>query len=366
MERLFFHDVLNVAGGIQGLVEWMIETGGKSTDIAAESFSHRVERLVRQLVEQIRSFRDLTAAENGELCPTFTDRRISELFSDLAAAYETHPVANERVLTFEPPKPAELAVHSDAVLLQRVLGNLIKNALEATAPGGTVTVRCLSSGEQVRFEVHNAEVIPPEIQFQIFKRSFSTKPGKGRGLGTFSVKLLVTRYLGGRVEFESHPGRGTAFIVTLPAGRSNGQVGGDRDPINAAAMLRLDGLRVLVVDDAPENRRLLEFFLSHAGAEVACVNNGRQAVDQVFRTPLHPDYDVILMDIQMPELDGCEATKMIRDAGFKGVIVMLTATVDAAEQDRCLQAGCDAYATKPIGRSHLLEIIRRHTHAMQA
>ena len=124
---------------------------------------------------------------------------------------------------FEVPGASALTLESDRVLVNRVLGNLIKNALEASDPGQQVTVSgALIDETQVRFTVHNVTVMPREVQLQVFQRSFSTRGGAGRGLGTFSVKILTSRYLGGRVEFSSDQHRGTMFSVTLPRCRTRG------------------------------------------------------------------------------------------------------------------------------------------------
>jgi signal transduction histidine kinase len=102
------------------------------------------------------------------------------------------------------------------ILIKRVIGNLVKNAVEAVEAGQTVTLGCLEEEGRLCFSVHNQGEIPRDVQLQIFNRSFSTK-GAGRGLGTYSVKLLVERYLQGRVEFTSSPAAGTEFRVILPA-----------------------------------------------------------------------------------------------------------------------------------------------------
>ncbi len=104
---------------------------------------------------------------------------------------------------------------NDFTLLGRVLGNLVKNALEASTPGQTVTLLCLQEDDRVAFHVHNVTVIPRHVQQQLFQRSFSTK-GNGRGLGTYSIKLLSERYLKGEVSFTSSPSHGTTFTVRFP------------------------------------------------------------------------------------------------------------------------------------------------------
>ena len=103
--------------------------------------------------------------------------------------------------------------------MRRVLSNMLKNALEATAPGQTVTLNCTERGDSAAFTVHNREVMPADVQLQIFQRSFSTKGEAGRGIGTYSIKLLGEQYLGGKVEFTSREAEGTSFVLTVPKKR---------------------------------------------------------------------------------------------------------------------------------------------------
>jgi len=107
-------------------------------------------------------------------------------------------------------------IQTDRRLLRRVLSNMLKNGLEATAPGQTVALNCTERGDSAVFTVHNREVMPADVQLQIFQRSFSTKGEAGRGIGTYSIKLLGQQYLGGKVEFTSREPEGTAFVLTVP------------------------------------------------------------------------------------------------------------------------------------------------------
>ena len=131
-----------------------------------------------------------------------------------ASCTPEHPVAQKRFL--EPGEEAAGAIRSDGTILRRVLGNLVKNALEATPEGGTVRISSRDLGDRVVLEVNNPGVMPREVQLQIFQRSFSTKADRGRGIGTYSVKLFVERYLKGTVGFASAEPGGTTFSVTLP------------------------------------------------------------------------------------------------------------------------------------------------------
>ena len=210
LERFFFHDLINTAGGLESLLGMLhaeVPAGLKSEmALAKDGF--------QDLLDQVWAQRDLLAAERDELQPELTTVNVPALLESLTEFYRHHPVAKSRWVK-NVGVPAGLAVKTDPTLLRRILGNLIKNALEATPPEGTVTTGSDDLGANVRFWVHNSRVMPVEVQLQLFNRSFSTK-GAGRGLGTYSVRLLAERYLGGRVAFCTSPTHGTTFTVVLP------------------------------------------------------------------------------------------------------------------------------------------------------
>jgi signal transduction histidine kinase len=134
-----------------------------------------------------------------------------ELLKAVAEAYREHQVTGDRRICISPDSD-DVTFDSDATLLRRVIGNMTKNALEACPAGGTVTLSCSTDPQRVLFSVHNPAVIPPHVQVQLFQRSFSTK-GPGRGVGTYSMKLLSERYLDGEVSFTSSAEQGTTFVA---------------------------------------------------------------------------------------------------------------------------------------------------------
>jgi len=216
LERLFFHDILNTAGGLQGILDVWCDLDGDEARAARQM----ARDLVEQLLEEIHSARDLVAAERGELQVAFETVDAAVLLSQLCAIYEHHAAALDK--TIAPPViSGEVNIQSNGVLLRRVIGNLIRNALEASSPGDTVTVSFHHDSQPV-FSVHNESVMPEDVSLQLFQRSFSTKEGEGRGIGTYSVKLLTERYLGGTVDFTSPaPEGGTTFHVRVPGNRLN-------------------------------------------------------------------------------------------------------------------------------------------------
>lgn len=136
-----------------------------------------------------------------------------DLLRRLQKTYARHPIARNRTIALAEVWPGQIV--TAARLLGRVLGNMIKNGLEAIPQGQTVTVRCVESGANVVLSVHNPGLMPAEIQAQVFQRSFSTKAKSGRGIGTHRMKLLGERYLGGKVAFRSDEAAGTTFSITL-------------------------------------------------------------------------------------------------------------------------------------------------------
>lgn len=210
LERLFFHDLLNAAGGLRGILELWPELNGEE----ALELSRTAQGLSEQLVEEIMSQRDLAAAERGELAVEMREFDVARLLVRLCILYSHHSVAEGKRIA-PPVITGEPMIRSDEVVLGRVIGNLIKNALEASQKGQTVLVSYSNDHGPV-IAVHNDTAMSEEIRLQMFQRSFSTKEGRGRGVGTYSVKLLTERFLQGTVEFVSTPGEGTTFTICLP------------------------------------------------------------------------------------------------------------------------------------------------------
>lgn len=209
LERVFFHDLMNTATAIQMLSISLSRAGlGKLSEI-----SSGIHQGVEQLIEEIASQRDLIHAENNELPVRPVEMTSNALLSQVLETYESFAKMRCCELALS-PQTENKTFHSDPRIVARVIGNMIKNALEACREGQRVTVASEPSNSGVSFSVHNPAYIPREVQLQLFKRSFSTK-GTGRGLGTYGMKLLTERYLKGKVGFTSSEMEGTTFTVTL-------------------------------------------------------------------------------------------------------------------------------------------------------
>ncbi|MBI5666965.1 MAG: GHKL domain-containing protein [Chloroflexi bacterium] len=210
LERIFFHDILNTVSIISGFAEILRD----ATPVEIDEIKGSFYQLCRRLTDEIRAQKTLTAAENNELTVRPVRLESLALLRDIKAAYDNHDLAQGRCIEIS-PAARQVVFFSDTALIQRVLINMVKNALEATPEGGTVTLSCHDDDEGVAFTVHNPAFIPRKVQLQVFQRSFSTK-GSDRGLGTYSMKLLTERYLHGTVSFTTSPAKGTTFIAHYP------------------------------------------------------------------------------------------------------------------------------------------------------
>jgi signal transduction histidine kinase len=210
LERIFFHDVLNSATGVELLAHLLQSMAEGDASILAQQIS----ACASQLVDEIESQQQLVAAEKEELAVKPVALQTYAFVVSTVERHRVHPMAVGRSIEIEAGSE-DAAIVTDDSILRRVLDNMTRNALEASKPGETIHIGCRTVGDEVEFRVHNAGVMPEPVQLQVFQRSFSTK-GLGRGLGTYSMKLLSERYLKGSITFHSATGDGTSFIARYP------------------------------------------------------------------------------------------------------------------------------------------------------
>ncbi len=211
LERIFFHDLMNTASGLKMLSEQIADNCGDAT---IAPFRDRLQNGVSYLMEEIREQRSLLAAETEALELSPKPCRSIRLLEDLAGFYRNFEMAEEKEIVIEEDSE-DIAFKTDPVLVFRVIGNMVKNALEASGPGQRVGMACSRAEDGLLFSVHNPAYMPRKVQLQIFHRSFTTKAA-GRGLGTYSMKLLTEHYLMGRIWFSSTRKNGTCFRLWLP------------------------------------------------------------------------------------------------------------------------------------------------------
>ncbi|MCB9526628.1 MAG: response regulator [Myxococcales bacterium] len=350
------HELRTPLTAILGYAELLLGALGENPPLArhAETIRRNGEHL-QALVNDILDFSKLEAG---------TLKVEMGRFEPLAMVHEVvhalKPRAAEKGLRLDVesgPLPGQVV--SDARRVRQILFNLLGNALEFTERGG-VRLRARVEGPELVFSV--ADTGPGMTPEQVERLFIPFVPGDtdlarahgGAGLG-LTIARQLARMLGGDITVRSVPGKGTAFRVALELQTGRTAAGTPARGFPSAG--RLGGRRVLVVDDSKDLRALLGMFLRREGAEVFLAADGDEALDRLLRDRLQ--VDLVLMDIQMPHVDGHTATGRLRDAGYTGQIVALTAHATADDQRQCLLAGCDDYLTKPITGDSLVKSLER-------
>jgi signal transduction histidine kinase len=207
LERIFFHDILNTASGLRGISELMQD----SEPDEYNEYKIILNSLTQKLINELKAQRELIFAENDELGVDIIKFNSLSLLQETTDSFLEMQLRTNKKIVLE-VNSADKDISSDKVLLGRVIVNMVKNALEASGSNQIIKIGCRVEGSNIEFWVNNQGTINREIQLQIFQRSFSTK-GSGRGIGTYSMKLLAEQYLQGKVWFISNEAEGTTFFV---------------------------------------------------------------------------------------------------------------------------------------------------------
>ncbi len=341
-----------------------------------------IQRNGKYLLELVNDILDISKVEAGKLDVAPVRCSPCQIVSDVAsmmrvrAAKKGLPVE----VAFEGPIPQTL--HTDPIRLRQVLVNLISNAVKFTEAGRVrVVVRLQQEGPepQLVVEVSDTGIGMSEEQlarvFQPYSQAvpYTDREYGGTGLG-LAISKRLAEMLGGAIAVTSCPGEGSTFRLTIATGSLEGvklldglteaELEEERsEKEHAARRTPLDG-RLLLAEDGPDNQRLISLVLRKAGAKVAVADQGKMAVELALAAEAEGNpFDLILMDMQMPVMDGYTAVRTLREAGYTHPIVALTAHVMTQDRQKCLDAGCDAYATKPIDRAKLLSTVARYATA---
>lgn len=334
-----------------------------------------IRRNAQHLVVIIGDLLDMAKIEAGKLNAesVFVDAR--RIVDEALTLLQAKAAAKNLTLTREFATTVPIRVNTDPLRLRQILVNLVDNAIKFTTVGGVRVVLRFVAGEtpMLAIEVHDTGAgIQAEALSRLFRPfeqadASTTRQFGGTGLG-LAISHHLANLLGGDITVVSTPGQGSCFTLTIATGpiegvpfAGGGAAAASASPAPAAPCPRLDGKRVLVVEDGPDNRLLLDRMLRRAGCEVEIAADGVQCLDRTADSgrPL----DVILMDVQMPTMDGITATATLRRRGYRGPIIALTANAMTGDKQACIAAGCDAVLTKPIDRAQLFDTLARFAQA---
>ncbi len=351
------HEFRTPLTAILGYSELIDDNAGASSDIAAHSQS--VGRAARHLLSMVDNILDQARLDGGAVLISYTDVNVRELVDDLAAIMA--PLAAARLLGFGAYVSAAVPqyISTDVVRLRQVLLNLLGNAVKFTDDG------------EVRLELDWVEdalhvvvidtgpgVAADELEsiFGEFHRGRGSDLVRGVGLGLNIARRLM-EVLGGTIGVESTLGEGSRFYVRLPASIVNVM------PREAPAPNTIEpapstsvGAHILVAEDDPDIIDLVQIILGRAKYEVSIATNGRDAVERALQ--IMPD--LVLMDVNMPHMNGMQAAAQMRRAGLRCPIIALSASLGVDDRDGAIEAGYDTYLVKPIASADLLAAIEQH------
>jgi len=380
------HEIRTPMTAVLGFADELLANVSKAENIeAAQTIRHNGE----YLLAIINDILDLSRIEAGRLKLEQVAYSPAHAVAEVVAMMK--PCTQSKGLSFETKfaSPIPETITTDPVRLKQILTNLVGNAVKFTETGGvqivTHLVKAPNEEPKMRFDVIDTGMGITKSQagklFQAFTQadvSTSRKFG-GTGLG-LAISRRLARMMGGDIMVSSKPGEGTTFTVTIATGPLDGvplvdPVAGavlvDAPPAKATEPTCPSALdcRVLLVEDGFDNRRLISLLLRKQGAEVTVAENGQEALEEI-AARLAPDgkhnakkepFDLILMDMQMPVMDGYQATAKLRQDGYRGPIVALTAHAMSHDRQKCLDCGCDDYVSKPIDRQELLSVVAKYT-----
>ena len=365
------HEIRNPMTALLGFSDMLIEGGGSEQD--RQQWLQSISRNARHLSELVNNVLDLSKIEAGQMTVEKIPCDLPELIDQVAML--TRPQVLEKgvefIVRFDTPAPRH--IRTDPLRLRQILVNLIGNACKFTdkgkieliigcdaaqEPGGDCTIRCTVADSGVgMLPAQLAKLFKPFTQAE----DSTCRRFGGTGLG-LTISKSLAMLLGGDISVRSEPGAGTQFTVTLNGGPIDGveMVTSHVEPetttpaAQKAAPIQLRG-RILLAEDGRDNQNLISLHLRRAGAQVTVVDNGRVAVERL----QSKSFDLVLMDVEMPELDGCSATRLLRQRGVKVPIIALTARAMSGDRNECLQAGCNEYLPKPIDKTKLLSTVER-------
>ena len=323
------------------------------------------------LLDLINDILDLTKVEMGKLRIEEHPCSPARIVEDVAASLRPKAAAQGLALVLEVDPAVPPTIRSDPIRLRQILTNLLSNAIKFT-PEGRVTIRVgldraegTGSDPTLRFSVIDTGIGLSDADLSRLFEPFYTSGAHpqrevGNGLG-LAISRQLAGLLGGQIAVTSRPGEGSHFAFTVPVptpGPSDPAAGGPVGP-EARDAPTIDG-RILLAEDNESIRRFMALRLQQLGAEVDVARNGQEAIDLALAALRDGrPFDWILMDVQMPVVDGYEATRRLRGEGYRRPIIAVTAYAIPAHREESLRFGCDDHVSKPVEWGGLIEVLHR-------
>jgi PAS domain S-box-containing protein len=363
------HEIRTPIQAMIGFSDLLAETREVDASVVRD-FASTISRNGSHLLTLVNDLLDSSKIEAGQMRMERIETRPSEVIGDVGRLMGRRIQASGLSFGVVCETPIPEIVRTDPTRLRQVLVNLVGNALKFTERGSiTLRVRHDADGDRLAVSVEDTGIgIEPDRIGSLFRPftqadSTTTRRFGGTGLG-LSISRRLSELMGGGLTVQSEPGRGSVFCAEISAGTPDGTPMIEPDafqrdcertpeaPSEGPVRPALHALRVLLVEDSADNRRLLAFHLERAGASVVCAEDGRAGLSAL--AARGGAIDLIVTDMQMPEMDGYAMVRAIRSGGGALPIVALTANATSDDERRCLEAGCTVYETKPVTRARLV------------
>ena len=377
------HEIRTPMTAIMGFTDLLEDADGDPTLRA--DYVHTIRRNGEHLLTIINDILDISKIEAGKVNLERIETSPHDILSAVTQLMRVHADAKNLPIIVEATTPIPKRITTDPTRFRQILVNLIGNAIKFTQQGHVkISMACIMEhGRHIlRINVEDTGIgMTPrqaEDAFDPFMQADAsvTRRFGGTGLG-LPISKRLAQMLGGDITLTSTPGIGSTFTLTIDTGPIEGipmldardlvaETSREQTPAtrSLAKSKPLQGLRLLLMEDGPDNLRLITTHLKACGASVDAARDGKQGlalltIDGQIESPLRDPmpYDAILTDMQMPEMDGYTAVRLLRAKGCRLPIIALTAHAMTGDREKCIEAGCDAYATKPVTRQALVSIV---------
>ena len=365
------HEIRTPLNGILGFTELLRRGADNGDEAERKEYLEIIHGSGQHLLSLINDILDLSKIEAGHMEVEKIDCSPHELIAEVMSVLRVKATEKGLDLGYQWHGAMPVTIRTDPSRLKQILINLVGNAIKFTEQGAVSVVARLeqpTGDSQLVIDVTDTGIgIPEDKQcavFEAFKQADNsiTRRFGGTGLG-LNISKRVAQLLGGSLSLNSSLGEGSTFTVRVRTGRIEKLVSTDADRtaecLTACATSSEDvealDARVLVVDDGDINRKLVRLALQKKGAHVEVACDGREGL----QTATTGKFDLVLMDMQMPVMDGYTATRELRKAGYTGPIIALTANAMRGDMEKCLEAGCSGYLSKPIDPGTLVSVVDR-------
>jgi PAS domain S-box-containing protein len=352
------HEIRNPMNGILGFTDLLLTPDLSSEE--KESYIKIVHQSGQRMLNTVTDIVEISKIESGLINVSVKETDFNNRVEELYHFFQPEAEKKGLKLILEKLLPVEeKMISTDKNKLDSILTNLIKNAIKYTL-SGTINMGCQSKGNFVEFYIKDTGIgIPVDRQEAVFERFMQADVGdtrvfEGSGLGLAIAKSYV-EMLGGKIWVESEEGKGSIFYFNLPVKKNIEEKSSEL--IEASSDNKKKKLKILIAEDDETSRNYISILVNDFGAEILVAQTGIEAIELCLNTK---DLNLILMDIKMPDLNGYEATRQIREFNKEVIIIAQTAFGISGDREKAIESGCNDYISKPINKKELQTLIQKY------